>query len=1061
MKIALSDKLSGVADKYIFNNVLAWVILIIALSFTVAYAFYVSLSVKEKAQTTLMVESNQIIARIDTRLKSHAQLLRTGAAFFEASDTVTRTDWHTFIDHQLIDENMPGVMGVGYAMLVQAEALKKFEEHIRMEGFGNFSVFPSGLREFYTSVIYIEPFTGSNQQTIGLDMYSNPIHRAAMDSARDLCSASLTGIAPLARSESGEQSDAVLFVPVYFREMPLITLADRKSAIKGWVFSPYKISTLMEGILKNYEQNEASRIYLQIYDGRTIAQKSLMYDSGMGKQKNADEYYSLNVQLPYSFNGTRWTLNFRQARPSNLLYFDQKVGWVLVVGFVISILFFLLAISLLNSHQRLKDSIRLASTIQQRLDKLIALYKAIPDALFVSDNKTGQIEEINNRAAEQYGYEQHELKGMYLSNISLKVGQLGFPETTGQLFAHDTYHQKKDGSIFPVEISSSSFVVDGAAKMISVARDISERLKVEADLRIKDEVFENSMAALCITDKAGLVTHANKAFQLMWAFHSISDVQNRTFNSLLVNKSEAQHIIETLNNTGFWQGEYLAKKQDGSTFIARGLATILLNKQGEIIGYQSTNIDITIEKGNEDRLLEYKTAIDQATDGIAIVDMDRRIRFLNQSWFKMHGYSADELPDYDMQHFHTENQLFEEVEPLFANMFNNGYYSGEVGHRRKNGSVFPTWMSATVLKDIHDNPVGYLGVIQDITLKKAAESELQISKLHYQTLVENANDAIVVTISDKVVFANSRFFEIFALTELGVLPLNLMELIHPEDVESLKENYLQLYKGKKLQKCQSRFITSIGQTKWAEFSAVVIDWDGQAAVIHFIDDVTERKISADALKATLKEKEILLREVHHRVKNNLQVVSSLLNLQSNRITDQAIKHLLSQSRNRIRSIALVHEKLYQSGNFAEINLKEYSLSLLSELFRLNISDPEKIKIRAEIEDINIPLIYAIPCGLILNEIISNSLKYAFPENREFVDKPEIYICFKTLPNNNLQLSAGDNGIGLPEDYQLTGSSSLGLYLIHILATEQLDGKLEIDTKKGSNFTITFNSGLKT
>jgi two-component sensor histidine kinase len=225
-------------------------------------------------------------------------------------------------------------------------------------------------------------------------------------------------------------------------------------------------------------------------------------------------------------------------------------------------------------------------------------------------------------------------------------------------------------------------------------------------------------------------------------------------------------------------------------------------------------------------------------------------------------------------------------------------------------------------------------------------------------------------------------------------------------------------------------------------------------------DITSRKLAGDTIKAALNEKEILLREVHHRVKNNLQVVSSLLNLQANKIADTAIKETLEQSRNRIRSIALVHEKLYQTGNFAEINVKEYTRSLVSELFRVYLADPQKIHIRTEIEDVNIPLMYAIPYGLILNEIISNSLKYAFPEEQALKTKPEIFIVIKTLANNRLQLCAGDNGIGLPEDYQLTDSLSLGLYLIRILSTEQLDGEIEIANKKGTIFTITFNTNTK-
>jgi two-component sensor histidine kinase len=186
------------------------------------------------------------------------------------------------------------------------------------------------------------------------------------------------------------------------------------------------------------------------------------------------------------------------------------------------------------------------------------------------------------------------------------------------------------------------------------------------------------------------------------------------------------------------------------------------------------------------------------------------------------------------------------------------------------------------------------------------------------------------------------------------------------------------------------------------------------------------------------------------------VVSSLLNLQANKIPDKAIKEILEQSRNRIRSIALVHEKLYQTGNFAEINIKEYTRSLITELFRVYLADPQKIHIRTEIENVNIPLVHAIPYGLILNEIISNSLKYAFPPGKVFKPKPEIIVKLVTLSDKRLQIIAGDNGIGLPANYQLTGSLSLGLYLIHILATDQLDGEIEIGTKKGTIFTITFN-----
>jgi two-component sensor histidine kinase/sensor domain CHASE-containing protein len=199
-----------------------------------------------------------------------------------------------------------------------------------------------------------------------------------------------------------------------------------------------------------------------------------------------------------------------------------------------------------------------------------------------------------------------------------------------------------------------------------------------------------------------------------------------------------------------------------------------------------------------------------------------------------------------------------------------------------------------------------------------------------------------------------------------------------------------------------------------------------------------------------RKKELLLQEIHHRVKNNLQIISSLLNLQSKRINDKEIIEMLKDSQNRIKSMALIHEKLYNSKDLIGIDFGEYLRDLVANLFRSYSIDPNQIKLNMEINNISLGLDTAIPCGLIINELVSNSFKYAFPDGR----KGEISV--NIIPTNNGQfiLTVRDNGFGFPEDLDIKRSKTLGLQLVYSLV-EQLEGTIELDRSTGTDFKITF------
>jgi two-component sensor histidine kinase len=208
----------------------------------------------------------------------------------------------------------------------------------------------------------------------------------------------------------------------------------------------------------------------------------------------------------------------------------------------------------------------------------------------------------------------------------------------------------------------------------------------------------------------------------------------------------------------------------------------------------------------------------------------------------------------------------------------------------------------------------------------------------------------------------------------------------------------------------------------------------------------------EVLKASLREKDVLLKEIHHRVKNNLQVISSLLNLQSGAVTEPAVLAMFTESQNRIKSMALIHEKLYQSKDLARIDFAEYVRNLANHLYRSYVVNANLISLKLNIENIHLNVDTAIPCGLMLNELVSNALKYAFPHGQ----KGEIGISLLRQNGEQLVLVVKDNGVGLPQDFDIKNSKSLGLKLVNIL-TKQLKGDLNYHGEGGTEFRLAFSS----
>ena len=215
-------------------------------------------------------------------------------------------------------------------------------------------------------------------------------------------------------------------------------------------------------------------------------------------------------------------------------------------------------------------------------------------------------------------------------------------------------------------------------------------------------------------------------------------------------------------------------------------------------------------------------------------------------------------------------------------------------------------------------------------------------------------------------------------------------------------------------------------------------------------EIAERQQAEAQITASLKEKEVLLKEIHHRVKNNLQIISSLLKLQSRAIKDQHILSIFNESQSRIRTMALIHENLYQSSDLSRINFAEYIHKLAANLFRSYDTSSSLIEAVVNVADIFLEIDVAVPCGLMINELVSNSLKYAFPHQTS----GRIQIDMYAKGDQSYQLIVSDNGIGLPTDLDIENTNTLGLQLV-VSLVEQLEGQLKIKRQPGTKFEITF------
>jgi PAS domain S-box-containing protein len=455
----------------------------------------VSLHIKSNAEKVAQREfdfiCNEIRLNIADRLASNAQVLRSGAAFFNATGMVSREEWRDFTQRLQIEQYLPGTQGIGFARLIPREQLAQHIEEMRRQGFPDYQVRPADEREIYSSIIYIEPFSDRNLRAFGYDMFSEPVRRVAMERARDEDTAALSGKVTLVQ-ETGEdlQSGALMYVPVYRRGLPTETLEQRRAALQGWVYSPYRMTDLMRGTLRGWDVKQKDRhIYLQIYDGDELSPETLLYDSQNTEDATQTSTDQVTRLIPVVSAGHRWTLRFIQHGGLAPIAGYKSAWFVLFGGTIINLLLFWLLLSLLSTRAHARRAERLAAELGQSEERYRQLFESASDALFLVSTDTGQIVEANSMALELYGYDRDELLTRTSMDLSAEPEETlrftyemqTFPDRI--LNIPQRLHLKKDGTVFPVEITARRFAWKGHPVLFIAVRDITERKRAEEQIR--------------------------------------------------------------------------------------------------------------------------------------------------------------------------------------------------------------------------------------------------------------------------------------------------------------------------------------------------------------------------------------------------------------------------------------------------------------------------------------------------------------------------------------------------------------------------------------------------
>nr|MBC8485713.1 PAS domain S-box protein [Bacteroidota bacterium] len=712
---------------------------------------------------------------------------------------------------------------------------------------------------------------------------------------------------------------------------------------------------------------------------------------------------------------------------------------------------------------------RAEEELRESEERYRTLFESTIDGLFVLDAETKKVVFANQTGAKAYGFDSAE------EVVGLNPLDFVHPEDkdkTAGIIEKDMFENNlqqiheyrsitKDGR--EVWISAVGIRIEYQKRLAGLVtiRDITEHKKAEQiNLRLA-EIIRNASDGIILTNPEGQIHYINPAFEKMSGYTQDELLTTDPANLIVTDDitAIAKKIRSAVKTKGEWKGDLFCRRKNGEIYPIDTRVFAIKNIKGELVEIAAIQQDITERKQAEEALREseekYRAVLEQSADNIYLIDIEtKKILESNSTLRNLLGYSAGEMKKLTVYDFvtHQKDDINEKIEKVI----NQGrVFIGERKYLRKDGSPVDVEVSSSFIT--FGNRKALCVVSRDITERKKAEVALHESEERYRAIVEQSNDAIYIYRGDKFLFVNDRVYEITGYSKEVLYELNMWSLLHPDDRERIMEIGRNRAKGEKVPSIYEAHIVNInGDIRQCEFRVRTISYNGEYAVLGAVRDVTESRKAQDELKKYAETQKALLKEVNHRVKNNLTAILGLLGMEEARTENKDYTDFINKFKGRISGLSAIHSLLSESG-WLSLNLGH----LCEQVIKASVScipDSNLINFNVSPSAILINSNQAHHLTLVINELITNSIKHG----QNYKNEIHLDIDLKK-DKENVIITYKDTGKGYPQELidEYFSNIGVGFELIKGIVTHSLRGELQIYNDNGAVTIIIFKPDKET
>jgi PAS domain S-box-containing protein len=706
----------------------------------------------------------------------------------------------------------------------------------------------------------------------------------------------------------------------------------------------------------------------------------------------------------------------------------------------------------ITERKRKEDELTLKSNLLDNVGDFVKVF-----------DLDGNLMYVNDAVCHNTGYSRDELIGRNVRFLNANADDSFIRKLIEEIIGSgskrfESVHVRKDGSSFPVDVYCVLEPVDRKL-ILAVDRDISERKTIKKDLLESQKkyqlLFDSASDAILINDNENRILEVNRKVVERLGY-SRKELLSMTIDQIdpTLEKRLTEKRIEQIHGNGSLSFRTVQRCKNGSIIPVEinAMAITWEHKPAIMSLYRDISDQVKAERANDETYAMMKSTLDsQKNIYIVSIDKDFNCLYCNQAYHDIKarnfgldiGIGTNLLANLQKDGFlqktlsYYKKALQGESVRVLGNFTDMGLYVDEVFNPIFSGS---------------GEVIGATSLSMNVSERKSQDEQLKILQRNYLDLLNSIGEGFCYT-GDKGHFlmANPSAERILKVESKGLVGKTIYDFLDEEGVEIVEREAEKRRRGE-FTDYISPIVCSDGQRKWIHVSVsprnkLGDQYEGFSLVFR---DITEDLQASQNLIQLVKNKETLMKELEHRVKNSLSIVSSLLNITMKEVTDSKAISALMDTESRIRSMSAIYEYLYLTGSVETIDFGNYVEGLANSIFSTFSAHATSIRLVFEVQHVEIDTKRAISLGLIINELLTNSIKYAFPGDREGIIK----IVFKS-DDGIIRLAVSDDGIGIPEDVIMSTANTMGMTLIRLLS-EQIDASLKVDSSNGTSISVSFS-----